>query len=307
MGTIASVVRSVAVAAVAVAAVAVTGVAVTGVAGAGVAPAAAAAAAVPARAQPAPAAAIHAGILEAVSCPGATACTAVGEHPQQTSLAERWGGTKWALQRTPSSGPLDAVSCPTATACTALTLNHGALAWNGTTWASQRVPIPSANGSGLTGVSCTSATACTAVGFYYTPDEMEQLVWVGRWNGRTWTSQPAPSPPTSAGLRQEAFQGVSCTSPTACVAVGFYTNAPHSTVPLVEAWNGTTWAIQPAGTSFSTPDNGLYGVSCRSATACGSRGDGPSHRRCLHARPSCPARNAGAPAPCRAPRGSVPR
>ena len=243
-------------------------VAVTGVAGAGVAPVAAAATAVPAGTQPAPAAAIRPGFLEAVSCPGATTCTAVGEHPQETSLAERWGGTKWALQRTPSGGPLNAVSCPSATACTALGGSPEALAWNGTTWASQRVPIPTANGSGLTGVSCTSPTACTAVGYYYTANEMEQLLWVGRWNGTKWTSQAAPSPPTSAEFRQERFQAVSCTSLTACVAVGFYTNAPNSNVPLVEAWNGTTWAIQPADMSFSAPFNALYGVSCRSATAC---------------------------------------
>jgi hypothetical protein len=51
-----------------------------------------------------------------------------------------------------------AVFCPGATACTALGSSPGALAWNGTTWVSQRVPIPTANGSGLTGVSCTSAT-----------------------------------------------------------------------------------------------------------------------------------------------------
>lgn len=77
-----------------------------------------------------------------------------------------------------------------------------------------------------------------------------------------------PSPHTSAEFRQERFQGVSCTSPTACVAVGFYTNATSSTVPLVEAWNGTTWAIQAADTSFSAPGNALCGVSCRSAMAC---------------------------------------
>lgn len=252
MGLIVAFVRGAAVAAVAVA-------------GAGVAPAAAA---VPPETQPVATAAITPGLLVAVSCPSATACTAVGEHPQQTSLAERWNGATWALQRTPSGAPLNAVSCPSATACTALGGSLGALAWNGATWVSQSVPIPRANGSGLNGVSCTSATACTAVGFYYTPDEMEQLVWVDRWNGRKWTSQAAPSPPTSAPFRQERFQGVSCTSRTACVAVGFYENATNSNVPLVEAWNGTTWAIQPTGTSFPAPFNALYGVSCTSATAC---------------------------------------
>jgi len=230
MGMVASFVRGVAVAAVA------------GVAGAGVALAAAAAAAVPAGAQPAPAAAIRAGFLEAVSCAGATACTAVGEHPQETSLAERWDGTKWARQRTPSGGPLDAVSCSSATACTALGGSLGALAWNGTIWASQRVPIPSGNGSGLTGVSCTSARACTAVGFAVKSDGT-QVALADRWDGTAWALQHVANP--SDGTTP-VLTGVSCSAATACTAVGVRNGPPGSPrLTLAERWNGTTWTIQP--------------------------------------------------------------
>jgi len=166
-------------------------------------PAVAAAAAAPAAGaqaarSPGLATTIRPGLFEGVSCAGAAACTAVGETPAEASLVERWNGLAWAGQTTPTGGPLVAVSCPSKTACTALGMTAGALAWNGTRWARQSVPIPQANGSRLAAVSCTAATACTAVGWYDTPDELAQLLWVGRWNGTAWASQAAPSPPTTA-------------------------------------------------------------------------------------------------------------
>ena len=175
--------------------VAVAVVAVTGVAGAGVAPAVAAAAAVPAGAQPAPAAAIRAGFLEAVSCPAPPPAPLSGS-AQETSLAERWDGTNWALQhalrpagrwmRCSARQPPRAARSPSTTTPRPGTARHGP---------ASACPSPRRTGSGLTGVSCTSATACTAVGSYYTPDELELLVWVGRWNGKKWTSQAAPARP----------------------------------------------------------------------------------------------------------------
>jgi hypothetical protein len=63
-----------------------------------------------------------------VSCSTATACTAAGDDytpgPFYSTLAERWNGTKWAIEATPNptgatQSFLFAVSCPSATACTA--------------------------------------------------------------------------------------------------------------------------------------------------------------------------------------------
>jgi hypothetical protein len=72
--------------------------------------------------------------LASVSCPSATLCTAVGDYnelswPDEGTftgdglLAERWNGTSWWVQQTPSPAGatnigLAAVSCPTLTACT---------------------------------------------------------------------------------------------------------------------------------------------------------------------------------------------
>ena len=68
------------------------------------------------------------GILEGVSCSSAKACTAVGTYgdgARESTLAERWNGTKWALQTTPNpsdagASHLKGVSCSSATACTAV-------------------------------------------------------------------------------------------------------------------------------------------------------------------------------------------
>jgi hypothetical protein len=75
-------------------------------------------------------------ILYAVSCPGRRDCTAVGESgsgvpgaPSRT-IAERWDGTRWMVQRTPNPHSNEQpsftdVSCTSATACTATGIYNG--------------------------------------------------------------------------------------------------------------------------------------------------------------------------------------
>lgn len=76
-----------------------------------------------------------------------------------------------------------------------------------------------------------------------------------RWDGRKWSIQPTVS------MTGGYFFAVSCTSATACTAVGGGRGRP-----LVERWNGQAWSIQP------TPDTRgraeLTGVSCFSAHGC---------------------------------------
>src|SRR5262249_26102077 len=67
--------------------------------------------------------------LNGVSCPSGSACTAVGQFAvksgAQRTLAERWNGRSWRIQRTPNparspSSRLSAVACPATDACTAV-------------------------------------------------------------------------------------------------------------------------------------------------------------------------------------------
>ena len=58
------------------------------------------------------------------------------------------------------------------------------------------------------------------------------------WNGTTWTLVPTPAlANTGAGLN-----GVSCTSPSSCMAVGEFTGIGNE-MTLAEAWNGTSWSV----------------------------------------------------------------
>ena len=63
-----------------------------------------------------------------------------------------------------------------------------------------------------------------------------------QWNGTTWTPQTMPLP---SGY-DFVLNGVSCSSATACTAVGSYTSSAQL-VGLTERWNGTTWAVSYPG------------------------------------------------------------
>ena len=209
--------------------------------------------------------------------------------------AARATASGWSIQHTPrfaGGGDLYDVSCVSARACTAVGTcvsahvctvvdsyaNHCggfesgcsdlALAerWNGTKWSIRQTPIPTgAFSAHLNGVSCVSARACVAVGYYLDERSYAGLMLAERWDGTKWSIKQTPNP---VGATQSELNGVSCSSATACTAVGDY---DHGT--LAERWDGTKWSTQqtpnPTGASASV----LSGVSCSSATACTAVGE----------------------------------
>jgi hypothetical protein len=94
------------------------------------------------------------------------------------------------------------------------------------------------------------------------------------WNGTAWTAQAVL--PVPSGASSVTPTGVSCTSATACTAVGFSreSGSPDAELTLAEAWNGTSWSVQdtpnPAANS-----NALEGVSCVTAGSCVAVGSAP--------------------------------
>ena len=232
-------------------------------------------------------------ILLGVSCPSATACTAVGGYALRSGvivpLAERWNGRKWVVQPTPNpsgskGSELVGVSCSSAKACTAVgdysnrsgTFVTLAERWNGRKWAIQATPNPvtGTDGSELLGVSCSSARACTAVGDGNITDFKSDTL-AEHWNGTKWAIQPTPTHPHG---NESELAGVSCLSATACIAIGNSGNA-DATLTLAERWNGRKWVVQrtpsPSGTNNpgGTSESELAGVSCSSAKACIAAGD----------------------------------
>jgi hypothetical protein len=224
-------------------------------------------------------------VLSGVSCSSAAACTAVGHYSTSSNtvtLAEAWNGTKWVIQHTPvpSGMPLSellGVSCTSGVACTAVgfsldSSNHDvalAEAWNGTKWVIQHTPVPLGTTSAvLRGVSCSSSTACTAVG-----DDIGSSVFVTlaeRWNGTKWAVQKTPNP--AATTIGSFLTGVSCTSSTACTAVGYNNLIPPGSLTVAEAWNGTKWVIEPTPNPAGAQQTYLNGVSCTSPTVCTAAG-----------------------------------
>ena len=216
--------------------------------------------------------------VNGISCVSPTVCVAVGSSPAanpatgSAALIETWNGAAWTPVQNPSDedgGILNGVSCTSSTDCVAVGYFYVSgvretlvETWNGTSWSIISSPNPSNEFNSLSGVSCTSSTFCVAVGYQFVSSPDALLTLVETWNGTTWSVVPSPNDgPTSSSLN-----GVSCVSPTDCVAVGGYTDSDGNGVDLIEAWDGTSW------TSASSPTPGtsssLKGVSCVSSTIC---------------------------------------
>ena len=61
---------------------------------------------------------------------------------------------------------------------------------------------------------------------------------------------------------------MSCTSSSACTAVGDFTNHAGRPVTLAERWNCVGWAIQSTPMPPGARRGVLQGVSCTSSRAC---------------------------------------
>jgi sugar lactone lactonase YvrE len=218
--------------------------------------------------------------LAAVSCTGATACTAVGHgyvSGNYQPLIMRWTGTAWSRQTVtlPAgtiASELYGVSCMSETECLAVGarensskvwVNYSAL-WSHGTWASLETPTSESSAlSEIRDVSCGSPTSCVAVG-WYNPSEGASKPFSLVLAGGSWSLQSR----TSTGF----LEGITCTSAEFCLAVG--TN--YSVGPSAETWNGEKWSSL---TTASLPDaNGGYlsDVSCTSPARCKAVGAGYS-------------------------------
>ena len=233
--------------------------------------------------------------LNGVSCASRSACVAVGQytkdHTTYSTQAEGWNGRKWSIEPTPTPGgaygDLRSVSCAGAKACMAVggyqTTTDVALAerWNGKKWTVLHPTIPAgAAASDFYGVSCTSPRACTAVG--YVDQASTYLTLVETWNGTRWSVRQTPNRPHAS---QNKLYAVTCTSRSACMAVGLSTQRGSDiSSTLAERFNGRKWSLvytpRPAGAIFAE----FQGVSCVAANACTATGDyqkTPNHSRTL--------------------------
>ncbi len=217
-----------------------------------------------------------------ISC-SISSCEAVGpwrDGSGNLAFVESWNGRSWKTQVTPpqeAAGNLASVSCPSTQACSAvgtyarlgqfgadgqlpvdLTLVE---TWSGKAWVVQKTPNPTGSVSSVfLGVSCAAARDCVAVGLYL-PNRFSQTALGEIERAGSWKLETIPIP---VGTRSSNLFGVSCTSPSACTAVGSYFNSTSLQEGLAVRWNGSSWVSEklPSGTGK------LSAVSCVSAREC---------------------------------------
>jgi hypothetical protein len=212
-----------------------------------------------------------------ISCVSTTNCMAVGSSDtlgtSQTQAAS-WDGLSWLTRTTPvPSGAdlsdLSGVACASATACVAVgsysdvsQVEHAlAMSWNGTSWSIVSLPAPTgAKSSRLSDISCTSATACLAAGSYEDSSNATRTL-IMKLNEGSWSVVTSPN---VEGAGSDALESISCSSSSACFAVGNYASSSGLTVALALQYNGTTWSLSsvpaPTGATYSS----LSAVSCLS-------------------------------------------
>jgi hypothetical protein len=135
--------------------------------------------------------------------------------------------------------------------------------WNGSSWALSSAQAPvGATGSELNDVTCPSTTSCTAVGSYTNASGRFSLIEV--WNGTSWSVQTSPNP---EGASETSLQSVSCTSTSACTAVGFAVIGGVERA-VAERWNGVSWSIQTVPTQAGSLLDEFKSAVCVSATFC---------------------------------------
>ncbi len=188
-------------------------------------------------------------VLDGVSCPSTTSCSAVGFSQGSTvqALVEHWNGHTWSAMTRPTptgtnNWDLSHLSCPTTTSCFAVgsywvggaAYAAGAVEkslveqWNGHTWSIMTSPNPTnATSTGLGGVSCPTSTHCFAVGFFSHDVSLGPMgvrtaekTLVEQWDGHTWSIMTSPDPTQRGGFATMALNGVSCHRTTSCFAVG---------------------------------------------------------------------------------------
>lgn len=184
-------------------------------------------------------------LLGAVTCTSKVFCVATGASGRGP-LAQIWDGRSWRVTTThvPGAGHqgvLDAVSCTSANACVAvggftkgsLTLPLGER-WSGHGWKLLR-PAPPAGkkAAAFLGVSCSGSASCIAVGAAG-PNLAHADILAEQWNGSSWAVQHIPA---LTGSRSSILTGLSCSSATACEAVGSFTRASGRKSMLAERFS----------------------------------------------------------------------
>jgi hypothetical protein len=241
--------------------------------------------------------------LYGVSCPTASFCMAVGYYTPASvtqNMAEEWtGGTTWT-----NAAPLDqigstvnntlyGVSCVSSTWCKAdgrycenAACGGGAGAsvqtlieqWTSGVWTidTSQNTSASVNQYLSTAISCADTNDCMVGGRYQVGAYNQTLI--EQYTSGTWAIVASPN--EGSGLDNH-ISGISCSSATTCIAVGYYDNGQPFCNNIAytgycqafaEQYSAGAWSLITTANQGSSYTDELLGVSCTSATVCISAG-----------------------------------
>jgi hypothetical protein len=246
--------------------------------------------------------------LQALSCPAAGSCVAVGYYDDTSgsihAMIDTLSADTWTATAVPVSGlnpvaasqvVLHQVSCPVTGSCAATgayvdTSGHrqGLLASLASgTWTVTTAPTFSLNpgpwtnpAPTFTSLSCPAAGSCFAVGFYLAvPDKQDGLIATlanGTWSDTTAPVNGLNPPPGANAVDIVGLNAVSCPAAGSCVAVGVYQDTSNNRDGFTETLSGGAWSpatipmtgLVPAGLFV----NSFTGISCPSAGSCAATG-----------------------------------
>jgi len=173
--------------------------------------------------------------LAAVSCTSSRFCMAVGtsnvarDSTKKTPFTVVWNGSEWSVRQAAafsSTGGIElhSVSCTSPMTCMAvggdtLRVSSPPIAqwWDGNRWSTVSTAVgDGASSAYFASVSCSQPKSCMAVGTTGIGGShgIAGTPLAEKWDGSAWSFVQTPSP-DDGGL-----VGVSCTSPTWCVAAG---------------------------------------------------------------------------------------
>ena len=204
--------------------------------------------------------------LNAVTCPTASECYAVGETTFKTGmvLVSADGGSTWAQHNVPTGiGSLDSVACSTGTSCVAVGGTSVIITSDGgTTWSASTL-----GQNALTAVTCASPTECI-VGGSGTP------VTSGCDSGDAYTTTNGGHTWTTVATHCFVPSAVACASPSDCVLAGTHTNGSGQSGEILVSENGgSSWQSRYV---LSDTNTQLNSVTCPTTRNCIAIGNSPT-------------------------------
>lgn len=178
--------------------------------------------------------------LQAIACPGSSACVAVGGYQARNAVL-----------------PLIVIG-------------------SGPSWHGMRPPLPAnaavgaAQSAWVDAVACSSAMACVAAGSYTDKSGNTQgLLLTG--HGTAWKATQAPLGP-GPGYLGASLLSASCASAASCAVAGSVEDQDYNRYPLLFTWSGKVWTKVALKLPGGGSEGGLTGVSCARGGGCGAVG-----------------------------------